>query len=256
MKILYRISPEGAGYKKDKPHYINNENCLKNFIRVFGKDDVLILFDEEYCLREYYRESTHDIKQAISNFHYLKDWCDDEQIDYEYIQAGSSAKSFNLALDVALTFDEDEIVYFVENDYIHKIGSKEILKNIFKSIVSDNLFVSLYQHPDKFLHSSLGGNPFVNLDNSYVTYLYEGDDCHWNVVDSTTMTFATKVKTLKKFEHILREFTVGTYPHDAQMFWKIGKNGGKLITPFPSYSTHGETKWLAKFVDWENEISF
>ena len=35
MKIFYRISD--AGYKKNKPDYINNESCLKNFTKVFAE---------------------------------------------------------------------------------------------------------------------------------------------------------------------------------------------------------------------------
>ena len=33
MKIIYRISD--SGYSKVKPDYINNENCLKNALKVF-----------------------------------------------------------------------------------------------------------------------------------------------------------------------------------------------------------------------------
>ena len=33
IKIIYRISD--AGYRKTKPSYINNENCLKNAFSVF-----------------------------------------------------------------------------------------------------------------------------------------------------------------------------------------------------------------------------
>jgi hypothetical protein len=253
MKIIYRISPEGAGYKKDKPDYVNNENCLKNFIKIFGKEDVLVLFDEDYCIKNYDNKE-HFVQQSILDFDNLIMWCDAELIDYKFIQAGSSAKSFNKALDIALTYSDGEIVYFVENDYIHKLDSDVVLKNVFESNFCQNLFVSLYQHPDKFLHSSLGGNPFVNSDNSYSTLLYATSYCYWNVVDSTTMTFATKVETLKKFEHILREFTSGTYPQDANMFWKLNQNGCMLATPLPTFATHGETKWLAKFENWKQII--
>jgi hypothetical protein len=253
MKIIYRISPEGAGYKKDKPDYVNNLNCLKNFIKVFGKEDVLVLFDEDYCIKNYNNEDSN-VQLSILDFDMLIALCDEMGIKYEFIQAGSSAKSFNKALDIALTYDDDEIVYFVENDYIHKLDSDVVLKNVFESNICQNLFVSLYQHPDKFLHSNFGGNPFVHSDNSYSTILYQNENCYWNVVDSTTMTFATKVTTLKQFESIIREFTAGEYPHDANMFWKLNQNNCRLVTPLPSFATHGETKWLAKFENWKQII--
>ena len=64
------------------------------------------------------------------------------------------------------------------------------------------------------------------------------------------MTFATKVKTLRKVEHILREYTKGTYPRDFDMFVHLMNGGDFLITPIPGYSTHGETTWLTPLTDW------
>ena len=43
MKIIYRISD--AGYNKVKPDYINNENCLKNAIKIFKDVDWLVMAD-------------------------------------------------------------------------------------------------------------------------------------------------------------------------------------------------------------------
>jgi hypothetical protein len=34
----------------------------------------------------------------------------------------------------------------------------------------------------------------------------------------------------------------------------INSRGRKLVSPLPSVSTHGENRWLAKFVDWEKEV--
>jgi hypothetical protein len=38
------------------------------------------------------------------------------------------------------------------------------------------------------------------------------------------------------------------------MFMELRKNKKLLISPIPSYSTHGETKWLAPLINWEREI--
>ena len=48
MKIIYRISD--AGYNKVKPDYITNENCLKNFVSVFGNQNLEIIADN--CSKE------------------------------------------------------------------------------------------------------------------------------------------------------------------------------------------------------------
>ena len=65
------------------------------------------------------------------------------------------------------------------------------------------------------------------------------------------MTFGSKVSTLKKDEEIIRKWTSGSHPHDFQMFLELGENKRTVISPIPSFSTHGETAWLSPFIDWE-----
>jgi hypothetical protein len=160
-----------------------------------------------------------------------------------YVSIGHGAGTFNLALDEALKGSDDEIVYFVENDYLHKPGADKILIEGF-SLGYD--YVSLYDHPDKYIN---GANPFVE-DGGEVTRLMLTDSCHWKLTNSTTMTFAAKVKTLKQDEVILREFTSGTHPNDFPMFLALREKQHGLITPVPGYSTHGETAWLSPLTDW------
>jgi hypothetical protein len=66
------------------------------------------------------------------------------------------------------------------------------------------------------------------------------------------MTFASKVKTLREDESILRKWTNTTHPHDFQMFLELRDKGRSLITPLPGYSTHGETAWLTPLINWND----
>lgn len=230
MKIIYRISD--AGYNKVKPDYINNETCLKNFCNVFFNHihDILIIADN--C-----SNATIDmINKYIDPINIVK------------VSVGHGAGTFNLALDKSLTYAEDEIVYFVENDYLHKQLSPEVLKQGFDLGAS---FVSLYDHPDKYLDPSLGGNPYCE-GGAEDTRVYITDSCHWKITNSTTMTFASKVSTLKRVESILRKWTTGSYPDDFKMFLELREQGELLITSIPGYSTHGETRWLAPLTNWQN----
>ena len=167
-----------------------------------------------------------------------------------YTEKGNGAATFNLALDEALTYDDDEIVYFIENDYVHKPESQKILEEGFKLGAS---FVALYDHPDKYITPEDGGNPYCQ-GGAEDTRVYLTDSCHWKITNSTTMTFAAKVKTLRIAEPTLRAYTTGTYPQDFKMFLKLRKQGHLLITPLPGYSTHGETAWLTPLTDWEKYI--
>jgi outer membrane scaffolding protein for murein synthesis (MipA/OmpV family) len=58
-------------------------------------------------------------------------------------------------------------------------------------------FVSLYDHPDKYLPPSQGGNPYCE-GGAEDTRVYLTKSTHWKITNSTTMTFAATVSTLKK----------------------------------------------------------
>ena len=228
MKIIYRISD--AGYNKVKPDYISNEKCLSNFVKVFGWNDLHIIADN-------ISDETNSMLLK-----YVPQAC------IEYVSVGNGAGTFNLALDLALMYDEDDIIYFLENDYLHTPDAKKILIEGFDIGAS---FVSLYDHPDKYLSPDRGGNPYCE-GGAEDTRVYLTSSSHWKITNSTTMTFASKVSTLRSNEKILREFTSGSHPHDFQMFLKLRENNQLLITPIPGKSTHGETAWLSPLVKWNN----
>ena len=224
MKIYYRISD--SGYNKVKPDYITNEACLKNFCNVF--------FDH-----------IHDIKIIADNcskdtMSMIKKYID--PINIEGASIGHGAGTFNLALDKALRLDEDEIVYFVENDYIHLPNSINIIK---EGIKLGAPYVTLYLHPDKFIPPQQGGNPEVDETGGYLTRIYRGETELFGMFNSTTMTFASTVKHLKDDEEILRKWTNDKHPNDFQMFLELRSKGKPLMCPLNTYSTHGETAWLA-----------
>jgi len=228
MKIIYRISD--AGYNKVKPDYINNETCLKNFCNVF--------FDYIYDIHIIADNCSESTLSMIAKYI--------DPTNIEKVSVGHGAGTFNLALDRALKFDSNETVYFVENDYLHKQQSPEILQEGFYLGAS---FVSLYDHPDKYLDPYKGGNPYCE-GGAEDTRVYLTDTCHWKITNSTTMTFAAKISTLRRVEPVLREWTNTTHPNDFQMFLELREQNELLITPLPGYATHGETAWLSPLTDW------
>jgi hypothetical protein len=224
MKIIYRISD--TGYNKIKPDYINNENCLRNALTIFPwtEYDWSIIADN-------ISEETDDMIQKYIPRDYIN-----------YVSVGHGAGTFNLALDEALQSPDDEIIYFIENDYIHLPGSPKILEEGFNLGAP---YMTLYLHPDKFIPPSQGGNPEVDSDGGYLTKIYRGKTQLFGMFNSTTMTFAAKVKTLKEDENILRKWTSEKHPNDFQMFLELREKGSILLCPLNTFSTHGETMWLA-----------
>lgn len=219
INILYRTSR--IGYNKVKPSYVNNVNCFLNAIKTFGKN---------------------------ANWKVISDNASEEELDLinKYVQdsniykvsVGHGAGTFNIALNLALQMEDSEIVYFLENDYLHTNGAHQKLIEAF-FIGAD--YISLYDHPDKYYPHS----------EAEPTRVFLSDSSHWKLSNSTTMTFAAKVKTLKEDERILRKWTVGNHPHDFEMFEELRDKGRSLITPIPGCSTHGETQWLSPLINWE-----
>jgi len=228
MKVIYRISE--TGYPKEKPDYINNKNCFENALRTFNKATWLVIADNVTDETKLYLES----KVKTIN----------------YVSVGHGAGTFNLALDYALTLNDDEIVYFLENDYLHKPEVDKILED---GIELGFDYVTTYDHPDKYLNPFEGGNPFCS-GRAEETRVYLGEYCHFKLTNSTTMTFAAKVKTLKEDEEVLRKWTSETYPYDFQMFMELKQRGRRLVSSIPGFATHGETKWLSPLTNWKQEL--
>jgi hypothetical protein len=226
MKIIYRIS-EG-GYPKDKPEYITKINCLKNALTHFDENDFTLIADS----------ISEEFKSEIRGVYNGK---------IERVNIGHGAGTFNIALNSIEGLDVNEIVYFLEDDYLHKEGSQKVLESGFDLGVD---YVTLYDHLDKYLNPIEGGNPYCE-GRAEFTRVYLGEYSHWKLTNSTTMTFAAKVKTLKEDEGILRQWTAGEHPHDFQMFGDLLKKGRRLVSSIPGYSTHGETKWLTPLTNWE-----
>ena len=137
MRIIYRVAD--IGYNKVKPDYIGNEQCLKNATEVFKDADWSIIADNV-------SKKTDNMIQKYQS-----------KNNITHVSVGNGAGTFNLALDEALTYDDDEIIYFIENDYLHKPTSQKVLEEGFNLGAA---FVSLYDHPDKYLDPSKGGNPY------------------------------------------------------------------------------------------------
>ena len=228
MQVIYRISD--TGYQKEKPDYISNQNCFENALRTFNKANWWVIAD--------------NVGDETSGFLHSK------LKTIEHVSVGHGAGTFNLALNIALNLPDNEIVYFLENDYLHKPEADKILEDGF-DLGFD--YITLYDHPDKYLNPFEGGNPFCS-GRAEDTRVYLGEYCHFKLTNSTTMTFAAKVKTLKEDESILRKWTKDTHPYDFQMFMELKQRGRRLASSIPGFATHGETDYLSPLTEWKNEL--
>ena len=232
INVFYRISD--GGYAKEKPDYVSNEKCLNNFLRNF-----LNLKNTEKCF-------TNDITIIADNVsEETYNWLKDKNLNIERTSFGNGAESFNYVLDKSLDLDGDSVVYFVEDDYLHRKNSAKVL---LEGIELGADYVTLYDHPDKFRDDI---NPYVT-EGGEDTKVFLTESCHWKFTNSTTMTFASKVETLKDDLDIIKKWTTGTHPNDFEMFVELRNKGKSLVSPLPGYSTHGEIQFLSPLIDWQS----
>lgn len=230
MKVIYRISD--GGYSKLKPYYVTKKGVFQHFIKIFAGYDIYVIADnvcdETYNFILQYVVSSNVFRTTLSN-----------------------AGAFMYAVEFAINkFNDAEKVYFAEDDYIYVNNAPIIIEEG----LNVGEYSSGYDHPDKYINYSDGGaNPYIT-EGGENTKVKITKNRHWKITNSCCMTFATKVITLKQDLQIYKKWCSGTHPYDFQMFLDLKKlHNRNVVSCIPSVSTHGETKYLAPFIDWEKE---
>lgn len=235
IKVLYRISD--GGNPKVKLANATKEHCLDNCLATFGAENITVFADN--CGSE--------TQQMVRN----------KGLKPIEIKLGN-ALSWRFVVEFSISqFPDEQAVYLLEDDYLHLPKSATALLEGLE--IAD--YVTLYDHPDKYIDPQNGGmNPFVD-NGGEESKVFLTPSSHWKQTNSTTMTFAAKVQTLKEDKDIWWEFTSKGFPNDFGAFQRLQGIGewqnrifGKkrmLISSLPGLSTHGETAWLSPFTNWE-----
>jgi len=227
LYTYYRLSSKDAFLPKDKLPY-NKHACLLNLINEFGTDSLIIQADN--CSDD-----------VIYQLEALK-------VNYYITHCSSSSESFITLLSKIKELGDDELVYVVEDDYLHKPGAKKILM---EGLSTGADYVSLYDHPDKYIDAANGGNPYIE-GGGEVTKVLLTKTCHWKYTNSTCLTFATTAKCIKEDFEIWK-WAVFDNPSlgSFQAFITLrDKSSRVLISSIPGYATHIEVAWLSPLTDW------
>lgn len=158
------------------------------------------------------------------------------------IQEGNEAGSFLRLLEhiFSLSLHPETIVYLLEDDYLHREGWVEILKEGFEVPHVD--YVTLYDHKDKY---------FSPLYENLQSQLFLTRSTHWRSIPSTTHTFASRVKTLQRDFKIHQKYSKGRkISADHEKFCALQRKGALLISPIPGWSTHAEPAFASPLIDW------
>jgi len=204
------------------------EDCILNFIKTFGLTDAVIIADK----------------------------CEDKTLSFLTTMGFSDVRktslgkigSFKYALEIAThEWNDDEVVYLCEDDFIHRPYAKAILEEGLKYQFASGGYISLYDCLDKYFKQ--GPNPYINA-NYEIVKLLVSPSTHWKSTVSSKFVVATKVGTLKDdVESITKHITANSFDFvEASVDLIITKNREFLI-PIPGYATEC-CNLATPFVNW------
>jgi len=221
IHIVYRDTDNlsACGVGKNRPSWFSYKNCLDNILTTIEGLDFIkfhLMYDGEL---------TEEVDKRIDHVEIVNE----KSAMGNWIKAWDYAQSLNI--------DDNDVVYHLENDYLHVPGWAQKIKELYDTY-DDLDYVTPYDHPH-FYHA----NDYPNLQ----AHIFPTETHHWITRPSTTGAFFISKKIL--FEDY-ETWVEG--PGDYHKFIWLGQNKKRnVISPIPSLSTHCETEWLATTVDWE-----
>lgn len=228
IKIFVRhcnFSTNSAG--KPRPSWFTRELCFNNLKHTAQDCEITVMFDGKPNENHFLHSNSTD-----------KIVCK---------HGGNDGASFLNLLEYVygLELPDDTILYFLEDDYYHRAGWVDIMKEAFTYMDVD--YITLYDHPDKYTEM------YSTLQSTLLTT----PSVHWRTTPSTTNTYAMKNSTFRKHYEIHREFCDlnkgHTFDHDKFLkLWQIGSN---LVSCIPGYVNNCEIGVMTPVVDWEKEVN-
>ena len=211
---------------KQRPKWWDKEKVFQNFKNTLNPETTsyTIIYDEHYGK--------------------IEDTFLSQEENVSIINCGGEAKSFIETLNIVKNTPhrKGEIIYFLEDDYLHKPNWDKVLLEAF-TLGAD--YATLYDHADKYM----------DLYREFRTKVLHTKSSHWMATPSTTNTFAVEYSTLRNDFEIHTKYSTDVEPSlDHQKFLDLSKKGRVLISSIPGYSTHCQADLLSPCIDWKSYL--
>jgi hypothetical protein len=213
---------------KERPLWFTKEKALLNLLHTKDDDtNVIIMLDTASV--------------TIPSEHFTSKY----NVKVVPVHGGTDAHSFRNMIEYICSniteIPQDAIVYLLEDDYVHKEGWCDALREAFDSRLAD--YVTLYDHNDKYK---------LSMYKDLKSELFVTKSCHWRTAPSTTNTYAMLYKTLVSAKDVHLRFSdvVVGYTFDHAKFTYLNKIGKRLVSSIPGFSTHVEEEFLSPITDW------
>ena len=154
----------------------------------------------------------------------------------DMVKAGHAM--FSLLKNIKDTINENDLIYILENDYLHVNGWVDKVTDLFKTFNGLN-YISLYDHNDKYT--------WMHLYEDLVSKIFTTSTHHWRTVPNTCGSY---ICTKKLF---LEDYDVQTtIIGDANKWLHLEQTKGRfMLSALPGLSTHCMDTLLSPTIDWE-----
>jgi hypothetical protein len=222
IHILYRHYNISGNDNKGRPSWFDFEKSFTNLLNTIEGSNVEL----------------HMVFDGGVDTNFVSKYKD--KYTLHQISAGSDQSSFFQTWEIAksIPMKDTDLVYFVENDYLHVHGWVDKVVELF-STYNLSHYVSLYDHNDKY---------FLPMYDSLVSKIITTKSHHWRTTPSTCGSFIVN-RSLFDQDYDIHTTVVG----DHNKFLQLNQERGRsVITPLPGLSTHCMEGLLSPTIKWES----
>ena len=216
---------------KARPDWFSHEACFRNLLETIARDPQ----GHRVIITVMYDGPLEDLQtDFIAPYVASKE----SGVRLQLLQAGSDRNSFLITLGHAngLPLPDTDVVYFLENDYLHQHGWVSKVFELYDSGQSFDM-VSLYDHKDKYI---------LPMYESLTARLLLSRSHHWRTTPSACASFILSKSALARDHDALASGQTDYY-----FFREVIENRGRvLLSPIPGLSTHSMEGYLSPNVDW------
>jgi hypothetical protein len=213
------------GNQKGRPKFFDFEKCFVNLLNTIEGENV-----DLHVVMDGRPETNfvHKYKDKVTKFH--------------QIEAGEDQVSFFKTWEIAknIKTNKNDLIYFLENDYIHIEGWVNKVLELFSSYNLPH-YVSLYDNKDKYI---------LPMYDDLVSKIFLTENHHWRTTASACGSFIVN-KELFNLDYDINTSVAG----DHNKFMLLNEQRGRMvITPIPGLSTHCVEGLMSPTINWEKYV--
>lgn len=207
---------------KNRPEWFDYEQCFLNLLSTIRNKNNVIL---------------NIVMDGKIEDNWIKKYCELYN-SYEFVGGNIEIVTKNVYKIIKeYQCDANDLIYILENDYLHDHGWTDKVTDLYKSFYGLN-YISLYDHNDKYILPQ-----YEDLTSKIIT----SNSHHWRTTPSTCGSYIV-LKYIFDDDYEIQTTIIGD--HNKHVY--LNKHKERFIlTPIPGLSTHCMEGLMSPVVNWK-----